>query len=29
MRVYLNNDWKFSETFTEEMIKVDFNDNEM
>ncbi len=29
MRVYLNNDWKFSEEFTEEMIKIDFNDNEM
>ncbi|MBP3234141.1 MAG: glycoside hydrolase family 2 protein [Eubacterium sp.] len=29
MRIYLNNDWKFSESFSEEMIKNDYNDASM
>ena len=29
MRIYLNNDWKFSEKFTEDMVKIDFNDDSM
>ena len=29
MRVYLNNGWKFSESFTDEMIKADYNESMM
>lgn len=28
-RIYINNDWKFSETFTEDMIKKTYDESEM
>ena len=28
-RLYINDDWKFSPDFSEEMLKADFSDNDM